>query len=373
VLTTRRCPDRLSFCFDSSGTTRAGRVSVRACSVPRSRFRSVLNAGGLTALIVLVIHWWGEERTVPADNRLGGDCGPVRAVACSPDGRWLASAGFERPILVWEIPRRDIVKTLQTSASWTRSLVFSPDGSTLVAGCDDGAVRTWNVGSWTFSRSFPAHSRRVRSLAFSPDGALLATVSEDRTLRVWNTTDWRPIGILPGDGHPVMSAVFSHDGHSLITGGFDGTVRLWDVRSGASRVVVNSDRGVNGLRPTCLAISPDGRFLAIPARHGDRLGVWDFSSGSYRPLISDDRGAVLIATFSADGRTLIAGTSGGTVEFWNVIARRPGVPFRADTGIWALAVSPDGQSLFSGGFDGGLRIWDLANPGGEESPVQTRK
>lgn len=69
----------------------------------------------------------------------------VWAVAFSPDGRWLASAGGDNTILVWNPTTGKLAATLQGHTDAVTSLAFSPDGAQLLSGSLDGTARVWEI------------------------------------------------------------------------------------------------------------------------------------------------------------------------------------------------------------------------------------
>src|SRR5829696_5910307 len=130
------------------------------------------------------------------------------------------------------------------------------------------------------------------------------------------------------------------------------------VAPGGAQVVTTSDGGptvvrdARTLRPLrsiggggeTAALSPDGRTMVAGARDGTVRFV-DTGTGASRPALG--RHAV---TAGDDNRMLV----------WDVRRRAVRETFQSAAQITGLAISPDGRTLYAGGLDGKVVIWDLA-------------
>jgi WD40 repeat protein len=167
------------------------------------------------------------------------------------------------------------------------------------------------------------------------------------------------------DGHErgVATVVFAPDGKLFASGGWDGTIRIWDAQTREPRHVL---AGLNGVAE--LAFSPDCRLLAS-AGEGNLVTLWDVATGSEESRLTDFRWPVQCVAFSPDGRLLATG--GGTldnrpgaqgeVKLWDVTKQVP-VARTLDghtRGVLAIAFTPDGSGLATGGLDETIRLWDV--------------
>jgi WD40 repeat protein len=127
----------------------------------------------------------GKPKTTlsgPADRDLSLDEGWIVSLACSPDGKTLASASNSRQIRLWDLATGK--GTLTINAGW--SVTFSPDGKTLATGSRGNTIKLWDAGTGKELATLKGHTDDVWSLAFSPDGKTLASGSKDNTVKLWD-------------------------------------------------------------------------------------------------------------------------------------------------------------------------------------------
>jgi hypothetical protein len=109
----------------------------------------------------------------------------VRAIAISPDGRWLASGGYDRSVRIRDIAGGREVHTLLGHSASVDALAFSPDGRRLASASRDRTVRVWDPAFGLGVQGLRGHVGSIWGAAFSPDGARIASAGEDHTVRLW--------------------------------------------------------------------------------------------------------------------------------------------------------------------------------------------
>jgi len=111
----------------------------------------------------------GEER-----GQLPTRAYPLTVMAFSPDGRYLA-AGITGQVQLWDVEKRELVRTIRGFERVLSTLAFSPDGKLLAGGTQDGQVWLWDVNRGEEVQVIQAGTSGVRVLAFAPDGLSLIT------------------------------------------------------------------------------------------------------------------------------------------------------------------------------------------------------
>jgi WD40 repeat protein len=134
-------------------------------------------------------HTTGDPRA--ADRSLIGEHSKsVDSVAFDPQVRWLASAGSDGSVYLWDVDRRELGIALEQptgpEAISACRLAFTPDGSSLAVSNSDGSVTLWDVASGTCRRPFPSSAERIRCVPISPDGRSLATGGFDNSIALWD-------------------------------------------------------------------------------------------------------------------------------------------------------------------------------------------
>ena len=155
-------------------------------------------------------------RLIPAPPRILANAhnGAVAALAFSRDGRWMASAGGDGQVFLWDLSdqlnRRALEQQLPFNSP-AGAMDFSPDGRWLAAACAEGAsnaaVCIWDTSTGKPAQSPLSHDYILHSLAFAPNGQYLATstfgTGQRRGIRLFRRVAerWEEAqGTPPGDG-----------------------------------------------------------------------------------------------------------------------------------------------------------------------------
>jgi len=274
---------------------------------------------------------------------------------------------------VWRQCHLDL-GTFRQSGQALNGVAFSPDGTRVasVSGAftddepakkGDLVVRDVATGQEIFSH--PNVPSGFRGVAFSPDGLWIATGNASDVV-ILNAATGKEAFRLPDPGSrdsPVLSLAFSPDSRRIIAGcgafynaQVLGHANLWDLTSQTRIKRFRGNRGAD----YSVAFSRDGCEVAVASP--DLLEQWDVKANPRLiRSIRRSRGFSAVA-FSPDGLYLASGGSDRALRLWD---RATGNEIRAFLGhegfVRALAFSPDGRWLVSASEDYSLKLWEVAS------------
>jgi ribosome assembly protein 4 len=109
-------------------------------------------------------------------------------------------------------------------------LAFSPDGRLLASAGFDKKVKLWDGRTGKFLTTFVGHVRPVYQVAWSADSRLLASASSDSTVKVWTArAGAKPVALhtLAGHADEVFALDWAPDGEIMASGGRDRVIKFW--------------------------------------------------------------------------------------------------------------------------------------------------
>ncbi|MCE7985040.1 MAG: NACHT domain-containing protein [Caldilinea sp. CFX5] len=305
----------------------------------------------------------GQQRAL---HTVQGYLPAVHTLAFSPDGNTLAVGDEYGTIHLWHTPpaKAPEYRTLLSHAGGVKAVVFSATGRYLASAGDDGVLRVWDLLLAGAVTTLPCDGTLLECVAFAPNEQMVATGGNNRQLYLWDRQPLphgRLVQARQTHDSTIRSVVFSHQGDWLISSSRDGAICRWSLPALLANEEPRPIVKQTGVEIWSVSLSPDSAVLAAACRDG-AIRLWPVQAAATTPpvtVLSGHQTLVRAVAFSPDQRTIASGSEDHTVRLWDIPSgQQRSLLQKHQQAVTAVAFRPDGKILASGGADGAVNLWD---------------
>lgn len=309
-----------------------------------------------------------QDYDYQVDKTLVGHTSSVHNLRFSPDGKLLATCGFDSLVILWDVQTGEMLRKWKGHSDWITEVTFSQDGSLIASAGQDGYCKVWDTESGellgTYANQFGTFNgksmKAVSFVDFSPDnkyiyyGGASAFLVKAR-IDIPNQTP-KKITFLGNNGKY----------YSNITGGqlmSDGTTVIASIGYFVISVDVNTgilykkfnypNQGINDV-----IIAPQDDMITVWCFDGNVL-TWNYTSGEVvQKIKATEPQNYSAASFSQDGKLLVTGASGNIAKVWDwKEAKQIATLTGHQSTVRTCRFSPIQNLIATASYDKTIKIW----------------
>ncbi len=222
----------------------------------------------------------------------------VRDISFTRDNKVLASANDNGTVTLWDIDGRKVIHTFteHLDVDAFMSVSFSADDKLLAAATYDGIIKIWNINDYTLKHCWQGHIAEITHIGFNLDGKRLVSTGLDRTLKIWNLNNLDNLDKCQGDTlkkqeqpeaifhhrSAVWSADFSPDSKLIVSGNADKTIRVWNIDGEKPEIIKGKIDSIGGT-----SFSADGKILVTLDTNKNTLELRNLENQKYKIINYD--------------------------------------------------------------------------------------
>ncbi|MCL2926991.1 MAG: AAA-like domain-containing protein [Trichodesmium sp. MAG_R01] len=282
---------------------------------------------------------------------LQGHNGAVTSVKFSPNQEFLASAGVDGKVIIWNLEGKKITEW-ETEQKSINSLIFHPDNKYLATAGSNGTVKIWSLLKKTLGIKLyvlEISQTEVNSISFSADGKYLATAGINIPVQIWNLSSL-PINISSDkvlDDHGLIRNIhFSPNDNFLATLDGKSTIRLWNLSENKFKIL--------DVEAISMNFSINKPQILLTATSNGIVEMWQIYTGrlinNFQSLHLDTK----LVNFSPDGRLIATVGIDSIVRLWSLSGRQIN-QFEFSENVIDIAFSSDGKKIAVADSNG--QIW----------------
>ena len=222
-----------------------------------------------------------DQPSAAARLTITGLPGKVHAIHFSPDGRQFILAtgitGLSGVAQLRETSTGGLIREFGEHRDVLYDAEISPNGQWLATAGYDRSIRLWQLADGKLLRNIDVHKGAIFDLAWHPSSTVLASASADETVKLWRVADGVRLDTLNQPHGELSSVLFTGDGQHLLAAGRDKRIHLWKITTleipGSNPILIS--RFAHETPLTALTLSADGQTL-LSAAEDRTMKLWHF-------------------------------------------------------------------------------------------------
>lgn len=284
-------------------------------------------------LILLVISTLSYGQDFENYKTLNGHSAGIHNIRFSPDGKILASCGYDNTAILWDVASGTKIKTLRGHVGGIIEVSFSPDGTKVATASEDGTAKVWSVKTGNLIGNYPCQPyylktkrgrlvkrKGVSFVAFSPDNKSIWFAGESSYIMKGNVLDPRQkpdtVAFLGVHGRYVAmitGGCISPDGKDILVS-YNKSVLGFDMKTGKlkKRFIYSQFADVNDV-----VVGPNANQITAWCYTGDVV-TWNYQTNErIKKIRVTNPNNYSCATFSPNKKYLVTGAYGNKARVWD--------------------------------------------------------
>jgi WD40 repeat protein len=185
---------------------------------------------------------WNNTDNPKLLHVLEGHKGTVWSIAFSPDSQSIASTSNDQTVKIWNVNNGQTshslivagknVHTMEAHTNGGLAVAYSPDGKQIGSAGKDGKLKLWNAQTGVLEQVIMvAPDIWIYGMAFSPDGKTIATANADKTVKIMDRASGKLLKTLSGHTAEVYALTYSPDSKKIVSASRDNSLKLWDAET----------------------------------------------------------------------------------------------------------------------------------------------
>ncbi|WP_166829877.1 WD40 repeat domain-containing protein [Thalassoroseus pseudoceratinae] len=295
----------------------------------------------------------------PERGPLAGHDGIAYAVAFTPDGQWIATAGFDDTCKLWDANTREAVRTMEGHSGIVLCIAASPDGTQLASGSGDRYIKLWDVPKRSAIRSQDVPGGGVVALDRNGDGKRLVTGGQDKIVRIWEVVDdgtLKQLHEFTGHTAAITRVAFRSDSQQVASADTSGVIRVFNADNGDLQSVI----GAHSTKIVGLSFASNNSYLMSASQDGT-VKRWPNKFPEHSEFTGHE-GTVRVIAINPNGDRIASAADDKTVRIWN---QRDGKELQVlkdlKEPVTTIAYSSNSAQLVTGSVDKIARLFDPNN------------